>query len=63
MEDLPYDIRLWLLTAYEKTGALEPDVPLPVSHDAFKRGLVCDDAGTWVLTENGRAVRDKMLTD
>lgn len=63
MDDLPQDIRLWLLTAHEKSGALEQDVPLPMAHDAFKRGLVRDHIGTWVLTANGRAAQDKLLND
>jgi hypothetical protein len=61
MDHIPQDIRLWLLTAHEQTSQLEPGVPLPVSHDAFKRGLVCNDEGTWVLTGDGKAVRDKLL--
>jgi hypothetical protein len=62
-EDLPGDIQLWLMTADKDTGVLERDVPLPVSHDALKRKLVSDDGGIWVLTVDGRAVLDALLTD
>ena len=62
-EHLPDDIKLWLMTADKDTGALEREVPLPVSHDALKRKLVSDDAGTWVLTVDGRAVLDALLKD
>lgn len=40
VNDLPQDIRLWLLTAHPETEILERNVPLPVSHDASGRGLV-----------------------
>ena len=53
MNDLPQNIRLWLLTAHNETGVLEQEVPLPVSRDALKRGLVRDDTGTCVLTSVG----------
>ncbi len=63
MNDLPQDIRFWLLTAHEKSGTLEQDVPLPMAHDALKRGLVRDHMGTWVLTVNGRVAQNKLLSD
>jgi len=63
LNDLPQDIRLWLLTANGATGKLVQEVPLPMSHDALKRGLVRDDAGTWILTNNGRALHKKLLDD
>jgi len=62
-ENLPQDMRLWFLCADRETGALERDVPLSVAHDAFKRKLVRDDAGTWVLTVDGRAVLNNFLSD
>jgi hypothetical protein len=62
-ENLPGDIQLWIMTADKDTGALGRDVPLPVSHDALKRMLVSYDAGTWILTVDGRAVLDALLTD
>jgi hypothetical protein len=62
-ETLPDDIKLWFMTADRDTGALERDVPLPVSHDALKRKLVRDDAGTWVLTVDGRAVLDALVSN
>jgi len=63
MDDLPRDIRLWLLTAPVETGQLEQHVPLPVSHDALKRGLVRDVDGEWVLTASGRKTLNKLLND
>jgi len=63
MDDLPQDIRLWLLTAPLETGLLTSEVPLPVAHDALKRGLVREDAGTWVLTTSGRETLNKLLGD
>ena len=60
-ESLPDDIKLWLMTADKETGALEREVPLPVSLDALKRKLVSDDAGTWVLTVDGSAVLEALL--
>jgi hypothetical protein len=62
-ENLPSDIKLWLMTADKDTGALERDVPLPVSHDALKRKLVSDDGGTWVLSVAGHAVLNELLND
>jgi hypothetical protein len=62
-ENLPGDIKLWLMTADKDTGALESDVPLPVSHDALKRKLVSYDARVWVLTVDGHAVLDALLDD
>ena len=62
-ENLPGDIKLWLMTADKDTGALEREVPLPVSHDALKRKLVSDDSGTWVLSVDGHAVLNELLND
>ena len=61
VKDLPYDIRLWFLGADKDTGELEQVVPLPVAHDAFKRGLVRDSAGTWLLTPQGRVSHNELL--
>jgi hypothetical protein len=63
MNDFPQDIRLWLLTAHNETGMLEQEVPLPVSHDTLKRGLVRDDAGAWVLTASGWAALIGLMND
>jgi len=63
MGDLPHDIRLWFLTAPLETGVLASEVPLPVAHDALKRGLVRESVGTWVLTTNGRKTLAKLLAD
>ncbi|OEJ68229.1 hypothetical protein BEN30_06820 [Magnetovibrio blakemorei] len=60
--DLPQDIRLWLLAAGKDTGVLEQDVPLPMAHDAIKRGLVREASGDWVLTVQGRNAIDKLLS-
>lgn len=62
-ENLPGDVKLWFMTADKDTGALERDVPLPVSHDALKRKLVSDVGGTWVLTMDGHAVLNELLND
>ncbi len=61
MADLPYDIRLWLLTASIETGQLDQNAPLPVAHDALKRGLVRDYEGVWVLSNRGRETLNKLL--
>jgi hypothetical protein len=61
IDNLPYDIRLWLLAADQDTGILERDLPLPVAHDAFKRGLVREEIGGWVLTDQGRTTLSQML--
>ncbi|NQW26589.1 MAG: hypothetical protein HQ474_01645 [Flammeovirgaceae bacterium] len=63
MKDLPRDIRLWFLTAPLETGLLSQDIPLPVSHDALKLGLVRDVDGTWMLTASGRGILNQLLND
>jgi hypothetical protein len=64
MNDLPYDIRLWLMTAPLETGVLDRDnAPLPVAHDALQRGLVRNSGGEWVLTRLGRETLNEMLAD
>lgn len=63
VDDLPQDIRLWLLAADKDTGALEQEVPLPMAHDAFKRGLVREATGAWVLTVQGRTTLHEMLRE
>ncbi|MBT4040313.1 MAG: hypothetical protein HN893_08510 [Rhodospirillales bacterium] len=61
--DIPQDIRLWLLAANPDTAELERGVPLPVAHDAVKRGLVRNIDGGWVLTTSGRDVLSEILDD
>ena len=63
VDDIPQDIRLWLLAADKDTGVLEQDVPLPMAHDAFKRGLVREVTGAWILTVQGRTILNEMLSD
>lgn len=55
VNDLPQDIRLWLLTAHPKTEVLERNVPLPVSHDALRRGLVRNDT-------RGMGLKDRIVS-
>ncbi len=63
LSEIPYDIRLWLLAANRDTAELEREVPLPVAHDAIKRGLVSNVDGGWVMTASGREVLNEMLND
>ncbi len=58
-QTVPQDICLWVLTA-DKNGLLEPEVPLPVSHDAFKRQLVHHTEGKWFLTDAGRELYQEL---
>jgi hypothetical protein len=61
--DTPQDIRLWLLAANPDTDELEREVPLPVAHDAVKRGLVRNVDGGWMMTASGRDLLSEMLND